>query len=50
MSKEKDQLSPRSRQFKKKIKRALRPKNIGKFMIVLATIALLATSLIPYIF
>jgi hypothetical protein len=33
--------------IKKKIKKALKPKNIGKLLILLATISLLASSLLP---
>jgi hypothetical protein len=35
--------------IKKKIKRAFRPKNIGGALIALATLALLATSILPYL-
>ena len=38
------------KKIKKKIRKALRPNNIGKVLIVAATIALLATSILPYLF
>lgn len=38
------------KKIKKKIRKAFKPKNIGAFLVVAATIALLATSLLPYLF
>lgn len=48
--KKKDKPVSKKKLIKKKVKRALRPKNIGKALIFAATIALLATSLLPYLF
>ena len=49
MGKDRKPLSKR-KLIKKKIRKALRPNNIGKVLIVAATIALLATSILPYLF
>ncbi len=49
MGKERKPLSKR-KIIKKKIRKALKPKNVGKVLIVAATIALLATSILPYLF
>ncbi len=40
---------PKKKLIKKRVKRALRPRNIGKILIIAATIALLATSILPYL-
>ena len=40
----------KAKKIKKIIKKAFRLKNIGKFLIFAATISLLATSLLPYLF
>ncbi len=50
MAKFNDKPIPKKKLIKKKIRRALRPSSIGKFLIFAATIALLATSLLPYLF
>jgi len=50
MAKKKDKPISKRKLIKKKVKRALRLKNIGKYLIIAATIALLATSLLPYLF
>ena len=49
MGKDKKPLS-KKKIIKKKIRKAFKPQNIGKVLIVAATIALLATSLLPYLF
>jgi len=49
MAKIKKPLSKR-KIIKKKIRRAFKPNNIGKVLVVAATIALLATSILPYLF
>jgi hypothetical protein len=46
MFKNKKEIS-KKKLLKKTIKKALKPKNIGRFLILLATISLLATSLLP---
>jgi len=50
MAKKKDKPISKRKLVKKKVKRALRPQNIGKYLIIAATIALLATSILPYLF
>ncbi len=40
----------KAKAIKKKIRRAFRPKNIGSVLVLIATIALLLTSLLPYMF
>lgn len=48
MAKQKKELT-KTKKLKKAIKRALRPRNIGSILVVLATLALVATSILPYI-
>lgn len=46
MFEKKKEISKKKR-FKKLFRKAMKPKNIGRFLILLATISLLATSLLP---
>jgi len=50
MSKKEITKKPLKKRVKKKVRKALKPKNIGKLLIFAATIAVLATSLLPYLF
>lgn len=49
MSKDLLKKKPLKKRIKKKFRKAFKPKNIGKFLIVAATAAVLATSILPYI-